>query len=73
MNPGNFGALGVYGANADDYRDTIENECGSQDESACDSDSQTVAPGETLACDIQTGNLGANTNTALSNRAGTVL
>jgi len=67
--PGNFGALGVYGANANDYRDTIENECGSQGESACDSDSQVVIPGGTMACDIQTGNLGGNTNTALSNRA----
>ena len=67
--PGNFGALGVYGANANDYRDTIENECGSQGASACDSDSQVVVPGGTMACDIQTGNLGGNTNTALSNRA----
>ncbi len=69
--PGNFGALGVYGANADDYRDTIENECGSQGEGACDSDSQAVTPGGTMDCDIQTGNLGGNTNTALSNRAET--
>jgi Flp pilus assembly protein TadG len=67
--PGNFGALGVYGANASDYRDTIVNECGSQGESACDSDSQAVTPGGTMDCDIQTGNLGGNTNTALSDRA----
>ncbi len=67
--PGNFGALGVYGANASDYRDTIENECGSQGENACNSDSQVVSPDDpTLDCDIQTGNLGGNTNTALTNR-----
>jgi hypothetical protein len=68
--PGNFGALGVYGANASAYRDTIENECGSQGENACNSDSQVVSPDNpTLDCDIQTGNLGGNTNTALTNRA----
>ncbi len=66
---GNFGALGVYGANDADYTDTIINECGSKDQSACDSDSQVVVPGETLGCDIQTGNLGATTNKALNNRA----
>ncbi len=67
--PGNFGALGIYGANANAYVDTIINECGSQGENACDSDSQAVAPGETLDCDIQTGNLGGNTNSALNDRA----
>ncbi len=67
--PGNFGALGIYGANANAYTDTIVNECGSQGESACDSDFQVVVPGETLDCDIQTGNLGANTNSALNERA----
>lgn len=68
--PGNFGALGVYGANASDYRDTIENECGSQGASACNSDSQVVSPDDpTLDCDIQTGNLGGNTNTGLTLRA----
>jgi len=67
--PGNFGALGVYGANASDYRDTIENECGSQAETACNSDSQVVTPDNpTMDCDIQTGNLGGNTNTALTDR-----
>ncbi len=66
--PGNFGALGVYGANANDYRDSIENECGSQGAAACNSGSQTVSPGETLDCDIQTGNMGANTNSALAIR-----
>jgi len=67
--PGNFGALGIYGANDRDYTDSIENECGSQGESACDSDSQVVVPGETLDCDIQTGNLGNTTNKALRVRA----
>ncbi|MCH8346305.1 MAG: hypothetical protein IIC87_05185 [Chloroflexi bacterium] len=67
--PGNFGALGIYGANASSYVDTIVNECGSQGENACDSDTQAVAPGESLDCDIQTGNLGANTNSALNDRA----
>ncbi len=68
--PGNFGALGVYGANTADYRDTIENECGSQGENACNSDSQVVTPDNpTLDCDIQTGNLGTNTDKALSDRA----
>ena len=67
--PGNFGALGIYGANDRDYTDSIENECGSQGQSACDSDSQVVVPGDTLDCDIQTGNLGNTTNKALRVRA----
>ena len=67
--PGSFGALGIYGKNANDYRDSIENECGSHGEGACNSDSQVVLPGETLDCDIQTGNLGVNTQTALNFRA----
>jgi hypothetical protein len=68
--PGNFGALGVYGANDADYTDTIINECGSQGQSACNSDSQVVSPDDpTLDCDIQTGNLGATTNKALTERA----
>ncbi len=67
--PGNFGALGVYGANDADYTDTIENECGSKGEGACESDSQVVTPGDTLDCDIQTGNLGNTTNKALRERA----
>ncbi len=68
--PGNFGALGVYGANANDYRDTIENECGGEGTSACNSDSQIVTPDDpTLDCDIQTGNLGTNTDKALTDRA----
>ncbi len=67
--PGNFGALGIYGANANDYRDSIENECGSHGEGACNSDSQVLVPGDTLDCDIQTGNLGVNTKTALNFRA----
>jgi hypothetical protein len=68
--PGNFGALGVYGANDADYTDTIINECGSQGTNACNSDSQVVSPDDpTLDCDIQTGNLGATTNKALSERA----
>ncbi len=67
--PGNFGALGIYGKNADDYRDSIVNECGSQGQSACDSDSQVVIPGGTLDCDIQTGNLGKNSDKALRLRA----
>jgi hypothetical protein len=66
--PGSFGALGVYGANANAYTDTIENECGSQGESACNSDSQVLPPGGSLACEAQTGNLGATTNQALSDR-----
>ena len=67
--PGNFGALGVYGANDAAYKDTIINECGSKDAGACNSDTQTVNPGESLDCDIQTGNLGATTNKALNQRA----
>jgi len=67
--PGSFGALGVYGKNANDYRDSIENECGSHGEGACNSDFQAVIPGGTLDCDIQTGNLGVNTKTALNFRA----
>jgi len=67
--PGNFGALGIYGANDADYTDTIINECGSHNESACDSDSQVVVPGETLDCDIQPGNLGKTTEKALRERA----
>jgi len=66
---GNFGALGVYGANDAAYTDTIINECGSHGQSACESDSQVVIPGETLDCDIQTGNLGKTTEKALRNRA----
>ena len=67
--PGNFGALGIYGANDNDYTDSIINECGSKGESACDSDSQVVIPGGTLDCDIQTGNLGKTTDKALRARA----
>jgi len=68
--PGNFGALGVYGANDADYKDTLINECGSQGQSACNSDTQVVTPDDpTLDCDIQTGNLGATTDHALSDRA----
>lgn len=67
---GNFGALGVYGANDKDYTDTIINECGSQGQTACNSDQQVVTPDDpTLDCDIQTGNLGGTTNKALSERA----
>ncbi|MCH7835979.1 MAG: hypothetical protein IH864_03845 [Chloroflexi bacterium] len=66
--PGNFGALGIYGSNDNDYTDSIINECGSQGESACDSDSQVVIPGGTLDCDIQTGNLGKTTDKALRTR-----
>ncbi len=65
---GNFGALGVYGANASDYRDTIENECGSQGQNACDSDDPVVSP-DSVGCDIETGNLGVTTPKALNDRA----
>jgi hypothetical protein len=66
--PGNFGALGVYGGGAVDYKDAIINECGSHDEDACDSGDSGVEPGETLDCESKTGNLGQNTNSALNER-----
>ncbi|MBI1885686.1 MAG: Tad domain-containing protein [Chloroflexi bacterium] len=65
---GNFGALGIYGSNTNDYRDAIINECGSRDQDACDSGSQTVEFGKTLSCPAQTGELGRNTATALNAR-----
>ena len=66
--PGNFGALGVYGANNRAYTDTIINECGNRGKGACDSESVTVGEGETLPCSPQTGELGATTNKALNDR-----
>ena len=65
---GNFGALGVYGANANDYKDTIINECGSKGQNACDSDDPVVSP-DSVGCDIETGNLGATTPRSLDDRA----
>jgi len=64
--PGNYGALGVYGGGTDEYRDAIVGNCG--EVVACDSDSPYVAEGDTLSCASQTGVLGNNTDTALTER-----
>jgi hypothetical protein len=64
--PGNFGALAVYGGGTNDYRNAVEGNCG--EVVACESDSPYVAEGQTLACDSETGALGANTDTALATR-----
>lgn len=66
--PGNFGALAFYGQGVVNYRDAIVNSCGSNGETACNSDGAIIEEGETLSCETQTGALGANTASALNER-----
>ena len=64
--PGNYGALAVYGGGTNIYRNSIKGDCGAVN--ACDSDSPFLADGQYLSCDSQTGALGQNTHSALSER-----
>jgi len=70
--PGNFGALALYGNGATDYKEAIEKPCGSG-AGACDQTDPQVPVGETLQCEAKTGNMGQNTDDALTNRYGTSL
>ena len=66
--PGNFGALALYGNGAIDYKEAIETPCGTGTEGACDLPDPEVPVGETLQCDAKTGNMGQNTDDALTQR-----
>lgn len=68
VTPGNFGALALYGNGATDYKEAIEAPCGSGTEGACDSPDPEVCVGCTLECEVKTGNLGQNTDDALTQR-----
>jgi hypothetical protein len=67
LTPGNFGALALYGNGATDYQEAIMTPCGSAT-SVCDQDDPYVDVGETLECDVKTGNMGQNTHNALTGR-----
>jgi hypothetical protein len=66
--PGNFGALALYGNGATDYRQAIETPCGTGTVGACDLPDPQVPVGETLQCNAKTGNMGQNTDEALTQR-----
>ena len=66
--PGNFGALALYGNGAIDYKEAIITPCGTGTEGACDLPDPQVPVGETLECEAKTGNMGQNTNDALTQR-----
>jgi len=65
-----FLALALYGSGALDYRQAIVTPCGSGDRGACDQEDPRVWAGETLQCDAKTGNIGQNTDDALTLRYG---
>jgi hypothetical protein len=66
--PGNFGALALYGNGAIDYKEGITTPCGTGTVGACDQTDPQVPVGETLQCEVKTGNMGQNTNDALKDR-----
>jgi len=66
--PGNFGALAIYGGGTVDYKEAISTPCGSGDVGACDQEDPAVPIGETLVCEVKTGNMGQNTHDALTER-----
>ena len=68
--PGNFGAFTLYGNGALDYRQALVTPCGSGDRGACDQEDPRVWVGETLQCHAKTGNIGQNTDDALTQRYG---
>jgi hypothetical protein len=68
MTPGNFGALALYGNGAIDYKEAIITPCGTGTEGACDLPDPQVPVGETLQCEVKTGNMGKNTHEALTDR-----
>jgi hypothetical protein len=69
LTPGNFGALALYGNGAVDYVEAIMTPCG-DGSNVCDQDDPYVDVGETLDCDVKTGNMGQNTHAALTERDG---
>jgi len=69
LTPGNFGALALYGKGAVDYIEAIITPCGDAT-SVCDQADPYVDVGETLECDVKTGNMGRNTHDALTQRDG---
>lgn len=64
VTPGNFGGLRLYGNGNNAYVDAIENPCGSSP-GGC-ANGEPVPVGETLQCNTQTGDLGSNTDKALT-------
>jgi len=68
MTPGNFGALALYGNGAIDYKQAIETPCGTGTQGACNLPDPEVPVGETLQCGAKTGNMGQNTDDALTQR-----
>ena len=68
ITPGNFGALALYGNGAIDYKEAITTPCGTGTVGACDQTDPQVPVGETLQCDVKTGNMGQNTRDALTQR-----
>lgn len=69
LEPGNFGALAIYGNGAIDYKAAITTPCGSGG-GACDQDDPYVPVGGSLVCEVKTGNMGQNTDDALTDRYG---
>ncbi len=68
--PGNFGALALYGNGAVDYKEAITTPCGTGEVGACDQENPEVPVGGTLDCEVKTGNMGQNTDDALTDRYG---
>ncbi len=67
---GTLGILALYGPGAVDYRDAITTPCAGGDRGACDQPDPDVWVGETLTCDLMTGNIGHITDLALEARYG---